>query len=91
MRVQPMPGVSVDLCRDGSLELRLDTADQPLSHRCSPVRTAMWIALRQHDGDPAAAARTLARQWGTAPADTRAELDRWVAELREAGLAHAVP
>ncbi|MFC7472463.1 hypothetical protein ACFQVA_40630 [Actinomadura keratinilytica] len=31
------------------------------------MRTAMWIALRQHDGDPGAAARTLALQWGTAP------------------------
>ncbi|CAL9648750.1 MULTISPECIES: PqqD family protein [unclassified Streptomyces] len=91
MRVQPMPGVSVDIGEDGSLELRLDTAGRPRSYRCSPVRTAMWIALRQHDGDPAAAARILARQWGTALVDTRADLDRWVAELRDAGLARPAP
>lgn len=51
----------------------------------------MWLALRQHDGDVAAAARMLAGLWGTAPANTRADLDIWVDELRDAGLVRTEP
>ncbi|WP_340563476.1 PqqD family protein [Streptomyces sp. GSL17-111] len=88
MRVQPLPGVGVDIRADGSLELRFpDTAGRSRAYRYSPACTAMWIALRRLDGDRAAAAETLARHWGTNPVGIRAELDVWVAELCEAGLA----
>ncbi|MBO0656357.1 PqqD family protein [Streptomyces triculaminicus] len=88
MRSQPAPGVSVNIGTDGCLELRSDSTVRPGVYRWAPVCTAMWIALRQHDGDVDAAARTLASQWGTAPTDTRADLGIWVDELRDAGLAY---
>ncbi|QNP67869.1 PqqD family protein [Streptomyces genisteinicus] len=88
-----MPGVGVDIGADGSLELRRpDTAGLlPRTYHGSPVCTAMWIALRRHDGDPDAAARTLARHWGADLVGTRAELDQWVSELCDAGLARLTP
>ncbi|MFD3748545.1 PqqD family peptide modification chaperone [Nocardia sp. NPDC058633] len=54
--------------------------------RCRPVGTAMWIALRQHDGDVDAAADMLASLWGTEPENVRADLGIWVGEMRDAGL-----
>ncbi|GAA2604951.1 MULTISPECIES: PqqD family protein [Streptomyces] len=86
MRVRPTPGVSVTVDADGRLDLldRTDTGSRRFS--CGPVGTAMWIALRQHDGDADAAAGTLAAMWGTTPVNTRADLDIWVEEMRDAGL-----
>ncbi|MFG2096166.1 PqqD family protein [Streptomyces sp. NPDC048612] len=83
--------MSVSIDGNGFLELQVDSVVRPRRYLCSPVCTAMWIALRQHDGDPAAAARMLASLWGTAPGKTRADLDTWLEELRDAGLAHHVP
>jgi hypothetical protein len=91
MRIRPVPGLSVSVDASG----RLDVVARPpaAAHhiRCGPVGTAMWLALRQHDGDIGAAACMLADLWGTEPADTRADLDIWVDELRDAGLVRTEP
>jgi len=55
------------------------------------VGTALWIALRQHDGDVAAAAGMLSALWCTDLANTRADLDIWIEELRDAGLVRVDP
>lgn len=90
MRVRPVPGLTVGVDADGHLDVVVHTVP-PRRLRCGPVGTAMWLALRQHDGDVGAAARMLAALWDTAPANARADLDIWVEELRDAGLVRAEP
>ncbi|KPI14887.1 hypothetical protein OV450_8233 [Actinobacteria bacterium OV450] len=94
MRIRPTPGVRVtSVDADGRLELLAASSTGPESYRCGPVGTAMWIALRQHDGDSTAAAALLARLWNTGPENARADLDIWIEEMRDAGLlcAEAAP
>ncbi|MET8944911.1 PqqD family peptide modification chaperone [Streptomyces sp. NPDC004542] len=91
MRVQPVPGVSVNVDADGYLEVVAEPSGPAGRFRCGPVGTAMWIALRQHDGDVAAAADLLSALWCTDPANTRADLDIWIEELRDAGLVRTAP
>jgi hypothetical protein len=87
VRVRPVPGLRVSVDADG----RLDVTAPSRHVRCGPVGTAMWIALRQHDGDVGAAARMLASLWDTEPANARADLDIWVEEMRDAGLVRSEP
>lgn len=91
MRVRPVPGVSVAVDADGHLEVLTEAAPSGVGFRCGPVGTAMWIALRQQDGDMEAAARTLSELWGTDPANTRADLDIWIDEMRDAGVVRTEP
>ncbi|MEH1014241.1 hypothetical protein V6U90_14155 [Micromonospora sp. CPCC 206060] len=83
MRVLPVPGLTPTVLADGQLELRSDLTGESL--RCHPACTAIWIALRQHDGDCVAAAETLARAWETDIETVRSDLDAWVDLLRAAG------
>ncbi|MFF2331298.1 MULTISPECIES: PqqD family protein [unclassified Streptomyces] len=89
MPVRPEYGVTSRVAEDGSLEL-LTEADGT-SFRCSPVGAAMWIALRQHDGQVGPAAEMLAQLWCTDPDNTRSDMDIWVSELRDAGLVREEP
>jgi hypothetical protein len=94
VRVRPVPGLRVSVDADGRLDVvtpRAAGVQAARRFRCGPVGTAMWLALRQHDGDVGAAARMLAALWGTAPANARADLDIWVDELRDAGLVRTEP
>ncbi|MET7702350.1 PqqD family peptide modification chaperone [Streptomyces sp. NPDC005485] len=91
MRVRPVPGLRIGVDADGHLDVVMPQTLPARRFRCGPVGTAMWLALRQHDGDVAAAARMLAALWDTAPANARADLDIWVEELRDAGLVRAEP
>ncbi|MFJ3309401.1 PqqD family protein [Streptomyces sp. NPDC086549] len=86
MRVRPVSGLSVNVDAHGRLDVIPEPAAPARRVRCGPVGTAMWLALRQCDGDVAAAARMLASLWDTEPANARADLDIWVDELRDAGL-----
>jgi len=89
VRVRPVPGLSVRVDAHGRLDVVSAT---PARHvRCGPAGTAMWLALRQHDGDVDGAARMLASLWDTEPANARADLDIWVDELRDAGLVRTEP
>ncbi|MET9888480.1 PqqD family protein [Streptomyces sp. NPDC006430] len=92
MRVRPAPGVvAAFVDADGYLELRADSLAGPGRFRCGPVGTAMWIALRRHDGDAEVAAQVLAELWGTDPENARADLDIWIDEMRDAGLLRVLP
>jgi hypothetical protein len=76
---------------DGQMEILATTADGIARFSSGPVGTAMWIALRQHDGDMAAAAHGLAQVWGLEPVNVRADLEVWVNEMRDAGLVYDAP
>jgi hypothetical protein len=83
--------VSVSVDADGHLEVLTDAARSGGRFRCGPVGTAMWIALRQQEGDMEAAARILSALWDTDQANTRADLDIWVDEMRDAGVVRTEP
>lgn len=89
MPVRPERGVTTQVAEDGCLVLLTEARDT--TFRCSPVAAAMWIALRQHDGHVGSASRMLAELWGTAPENTRSDMDIWVSELRDAGLVRDEP
>lgn len=80
---EPQPLVDTELNASGCLELRSASGARA---RCNPVGTAMWLALRQNDGDVADAAGTLARMWGGDPVNLHADLELWIGELCDAGL-----
>lgn len=81
--VRPHPGIQAAVLADGRLELA--GAAGRLFH-CGPVGTAMWVALCQRGWRIDAAAALLAAQWRLDVANTRADLEIWVTELRDAGL-----
>ncbi|MFF6995241.1 PqqD family protein [Streptomyces sp. NPDC008313] len=89
MRVRPAPGVTATVLESG--ELLLFAADRGDEYTCGPVATAMWIALRRHDGDLDATADTLAGLWDSERVIIRAELEIWADELRAAGLVRRTP
>jgi len=91
VRVRPVPGASVTVDAQGCLHVLTRSAGQSRRFRCGPVGTAMWIALRQQDGDVEAAARTLSSLWDTDETNTRADLDIWIDEMRDAGLVRTEP
>ena len=89
MPVRPEHGVTSRVTEDGCLEL-LTEADGTI-YRCSPLAAAMWIALRQHNGQLGPAADMLAGLWSTDPENTRTDMDIWMSELRDAGLVRYEP
>ncbi|MEU5629185.1 PqqD family protein [Streptomyces tendae] len=91
MCVRPAPELSFTVEADGQMEILATTVDGTARFSSGPVGTAMWIALRQHDGDTAAAARSLAGVWGLEPVNVRADLEIWVNEMRDAGLVYDEP
>ncbi|WP_217170930.1 PqqD family protein [Streptomyces sp. AC512_CC834] len=89
MAILPNPDVTAVVLEDGCLELHSQHSESPI--RCAPVNTAMWIAIRQHDGRLDAAADLLAGLWDVDPGTMRSDLDLWVNELGDAGLVHDAP
>ena len=87
MPIRPATGVTVKLLDNGRLELY--SAQTSKRFQCNRVGTAMWIALRQHNGQAGEAAEMLAGMWSTDPANMRADMDVWVGELTDAGLLRA--
>ncbi|MEV5878451.1 PqqD family protein [Streptomyces sp. NPDC052101] len=71
--------------------LELHSASTGAWFRCSPVGAAMWITLRQHDGDVHRAAHVLASRWSTDPVNMCADLEVWVGELCDLGLLATEP
>ncbi|MFI6072051.1 PqqD family peptide modification chaperone [Actinoplanes sp. NPDC051343] len=84
MRFRPVSDVTVALRADGTLELlvrhtgRRVVIDEPSA--------AMWMALRQHNGDVDLAAEALAPHWNRAPDQLRRNLADFVEELCRARL-----
>ena len=54
---------------------------------CEPVAAAMWIALKQHNGDVDQAAITLSALWETNEDDTRYDLIALAGSLCSLGMA----
>lgn len=57
----------------------------------TPLATALWIALRQHDGNLGDAADALSLLWNADCVLIHAELEMWVDELQAAGLIRMEP
>ncbi|GGX98605.1 hypothetical protein [Streptomyces hiroshimensis] len=82
--LQAEPDLTARVLPDGRLELFSPRAG--LRHRCGPLGTSMWIALRQNGWDPARAAAELAPLWGGDEDGIRDELNGWVDEFLASGL-----
>ncbi|HEY6324078.1 MAG TPA: PqqD family protein [Thermoanaerobaculia bacterium] len=50
-----------------------------------PVASHIWQSLSEH-GDPAQAAQELSRDYDVDPAQARADIEKWIAELETKGL-----
>ena len=72
------------MLEDGHLEFLLGDTGRRI--RCGRIGAAVWMALRQHEGQCAAAADMLAELWDIDPVNMRAEVDIWVEEWCDAGL-----
>jgi hypothetical protein len=53
-----------------------------------PPYTVAWISLQRHDGDIRRAADEIASSWRENEAEILDVVERWLAELRTAGLIH---
>ncbi|MEV7038848.1 hypothetical protein [Amycolatopsis sp. NPDC051061] len=63
MAIQTAPGVTQRMLPDGHLELICTSTSRQVE--CEPVAAAMWIALKQHNGDVDGASAVLAALWET--------------------------
>ncbi len=84
MRVIVESGVRAALSREG--EMTLSSPRSKERHVYTPVATAMWIVLREYDGDLASAAERLAHEWSFDVVAVRAAMEAWVADWRKVGL-----
>lgn len=82
--VRPAPGVRDTLLDNGYLELVSDETGR--RYFCHPIGAAMWISLRDHDGQMDRAAQHLAEAWEADEKAVRADMGLWVDELCGAGL-----
>ncbi|WP_290062060.1 hypothetical protein [Amycolatopsis solani] len=82
--MRPVPGLAVIVDDTGVLEMVLPTGE----HRvlASGLGAAMWIALAQHDWDPAAAALALAPTCDLEPAELTGSLRAWMGDLAALGV-----
>ncbi|MGW1506158.1 PqqD family protein [Streptomyces mirabilis] len=88
MRVRPEPGVTATVLESGELLLLTSSGT---THKFAPLAAAMWIALRQHNGNLGEAADALSVLWNSESVLIRAELEMWADELRAAGLIRTEP
>lgn len=82
--MRPVAGLAVVVDDTGVLEMVLPTGE----HRvlASGLGAAMWIALAQHDWDPAAAALALAPTCDVEPAELAGSLRAWMGDLAALGV-----
>jgi hypothetical protein len=81
--LRPVAAVIVSVSPSGCVELRLPSRRR--SWWCDGLGSAMWIALRQHDGRIGEASEMLAGIWRLDPVDVRCVMNSWAAELCDAG------
>ncbi len=72
-RFYPNPRLNITVMEAGDLLIELSGEE----YVYPPEVTAMWIALRQHQGDVAEAAETLSGIWMTDRARTRQSISQW--------------
>lgn len=86
MRILAADGVSGTALANGRMDLRKGGRDEL---RCSPVGTAMWIALRHNDGFLDLAAASLAEAWQTDEGKVRTAMTIWAERMMDTGLLKA--
>ncbi|WP_328764811.1 MULTISPECIES: PqqD family protein [unclassified Streptomyces] len=86
MRIVAADGVTGTALADGRMKVR--TAGRG-EFRCSPVGSAMWVALRVNDGFLELAASSLADAWQTDERKVRTAMTAWADRLMAAGLLKA--
>ena len=84
MAIQTAPGVTQRMLPNGHLELSCRATRRQVE--CEPVAAAMWIALKQHNGDVDRAADVLAALWETDVEDTRYDIIALAGSLCSLGL-----
>ncbi|MBP2327120.1 hypothetical protein JOF56_007505 [Kibdelosporangium banguiense] len=77
-------GVTQRMLPNGHLELVCHTTRRHVE--CAPAAAAMWIMLKQHDGDIDRAAAILAGHWNADPAEVRYDMVVLVGSLCAIGL-----
>ncbi|WP_344860945.1 hypothetical protein [Amycolatopsis ultiminotia] len=85
MAITTAPGVTQRMLANGHLELTCRESSRHIE--CEPVAAAMWIALKQHNGDIDQAAEVLSALWETDPEDTRYDLIALAGSLCSLGMA----
>lgn len=84
MTIQTVPGVTQRMLPNGHLRLSCRTTSRQIE--CEPVAAAMWIALKQHNGDIDRASAVLAALWETDVEDTRYDMVLLAGSLCSLGL-----
>lgn len=84
MAIQTAPGVTQRMLPTGHLQLTCRTTHREVE--CEPVAAAMWIALKQHNGDVDRASAVLAALWDTDVEDTRYDMIALAGSLCSLGL-----
>lgn len=84
MAIQTAPGVTQRMLPNGHLELTCRATRRQIE--CEPVAAAMWIALKQQNGDVDRAAAVLSGLWGTDEEDTRYDIIALAGSLCSLGL-----
>ncbi|WIY03031.1 hypothetical protein QRX60_03940 [Amycolatopsis mongoliensis] len=84
MAIQTVPGVTQRMLPNGHLRLSCRTTSRQIE--CEPVAAAMWIALKQHNGDIDRASAVLAALWETDVEDTRYDMMLLAGSLCSLGL-----
>ncbi|MBN9741122.1 MULTISPECIES: hypothetical protein [unclassified Amycolatopsis] len=82
MAIRPAHGVAQRMLPDGHLELVSSSRQVD----CEPVAAAMWIALKQHNGDIDSASAVLAELWETDVEDLRYDMIALAGSLCSLGL-----
>jgi hypothetical protein len=84
MAIHTAPGVTQRMLPNGHLELICRDSSRQVD--CEPVAAAMWIALKQHNGDIDRASSVLAALWETDVADTRYDMIALAGSLCSLGM-----
>jgi len=84
MAIETAPGVTQRMLRDGRLELICTSTSRQVE--CEPAAAAMWIALKQHNGDIDSASAVLAALWETDVETIRYDLIALAGSLCSIGL-----
>jgi len=84
MAIQTVPGVTQRMLPNGHLQLTCRASARQID--CEPVAAAMWIALKQHNGDVERASAVLAALWETDVEETRYDMLLLAGSLCSLGL-----
>ncbi|WAL67947.1 hypothetical protein ORV05_09300 [Amycolatopsis cynarae] len=84
MTIQTAPGVTQRMLPNGCLQLTCRSTRRQVE--CEPAAAAMWIALKQHNGDVDRASAVLAALWETDVDQIRQDMIALAGSLCSLGL-----